>query len=81
MKTKENQLGTRMAPIPRASEAVRTKRVRRVKGTVAIMRRPETATEEKRKVVIPPNTDAGMDVRAAANLEKIPMTRRKKQHA
>jgi hypothetical protein len=55
--------------------------VLRVKGTVAMMRRPDTATLAKRKVVIPPRTAAGMAVKAAANLEKIPMMMRKKQAA
>lgn len=55
--------------------------VRRVKGTVAMMRRPDAATEAKRKVVMPPNTGSGIAVSAAANLEKMPMMRRKKQAA
>ncbi len=68
-----------MAPNPIAIEAVRIKRFRRVKGTVLIMRIPETATAEKRKVVMPPNTELGMATRAAANFENIPITTRKKQ--
>ena len=42
---------------------------------------PETATEANKKVVIPPKTEAGMAVKAAANFEKMPMTMRKKQAA
>ena len=55
--------------------------MRRVKGNVAIMRRPETATDAKRKVVMPPRTESGIEVRAAANLEKMPMMSRKKHAA
>lgn len=43
------------------------------------MRRPEMATDAKRKVVIPPRTEAGIATSAAENLEKTPMTMRKKQ--
>jgi hypothetical protein len=57
------------------------KRVRRVNGTVDMMRIPETATLANRKVVIPPRTEAGIAVSAAANLEKIPMMIKKKQAA
>jgi len=74
-------LGTRVAPNPRLKPAVRMKRVRRVKGTVAMMRIPETATALKRKVVMPPNTALGMATSAAANLAKMPMTSSQKQHA
>jgi hypothetical protein len=42
---------------------------------------PEMATEEKRKVVVPPRTDAGKATRAAANLEEISITAKKKQTA
>jgi hypothetical protein len=62
-------------------DAVRMNRVRRVKGTVDIILIPEIATALKRNVVIPPRTDAGIATRAAANLEKMPMTIRKKQQA
>ena len=68
-----------MAPKPRAIEAVKMKRARRVNGTVEMIRMPETATELKRKVVRPPSTGAGMATKAAANFEKMPMTMRKKQ--
>jgi hypothetical protein len=37
---------------------------------------PETETEVKRKVVMPPRTGEGMETRAAANLVKIPERRR-----
>jgi hypothetical protein len=57
------------------------KRLRRVKGTVEMMRIPETATAQKRKVVIPPSTALGIATSAAANLEKIPMMSKKKQQA
>ena len=57
------------------------KRFLRVKGMVLMIRMPETATALKRKVVIPPRTAAGMATSAAANLEKMPMMRRKKQAA
>ncbi len=53
--------------------------VRRVKTLVVAIRRPDTATEAKRNVVIPPRTEAGMATREAENLLKIPMTIRKKQ--
>lgn len=61
--------------------AVRTNRLRRVKGMVEIMRTPETATAENRKVVIPPNTADGIETIAAANLAKTPITMSQKQHA
>jgi hypothetical protein len=57
------------------------KRVRLVKGTVAIILIPEIATEANRKVVMPPRTADGMDVNAAANFENKPMTIRKKHAA
>ena len=79
MKTYENQFGTRMAPKPSDNDAVRMKRLRRVKGTVEMMRIPETATELKRKVVRPPRTGLGIATSAAANLEKTPMMMRKRQ--
>ena len=79
MKTNENQLGTRIAPKPRDMAAGKMKRLRRVNGTVEIIRIPETVTELNKKVVRPPSTGAGIATRAAANLEKIPMTMRKKQ--
>jgi hypothetical protein len=60
-----------------ASEAVRTKRVRRVKGTRLTMAIPETATAQKRKVVMPPRTEEGMATRAALNLAKSPIMIRK----
>ncbi len=74
-------MGTSVAPKPSDMAAVRMKRVRRVKGTVEIIRIPEMATALKRKVVMPPRTEAGMATRAAANLEKTPITMRKKQQA
>ena len=43
------------------------------------MRIPDTATELKRNVVKPPSTGAGIETSPAANLEKMPMTERKKQ--
>jgi hypothetical protein len=49
-------------------------------GTFATIARPLTATEAKRKVVMPPRTAAGMATMAAANLAKIPATSRKKLH-
>jgi len=67
--------------MPRASDAVRMNRVRLVKGTVEMIRRPETATDAKRKVVIPPRTADGIAVKAAANFENTPITIRKKQAA
>jgi hypothetical protein len=67
--------------MPKANAAVRMKRVRRVKGTVLMMRIPDTATEENKNVVIPPRTAGGIAVSAAANLEKMPMIMRKKQQA
>jgi len=54
-------------------------RLRRVNGIVEMMRIPETATAEKRKVVIPPRTGDGMATIAAANFENTPMTIKKKQ--
>ncbi len=41
------------------------------------MAMPETATEEKRKVVMPPRTGEGMETRAAAVLAKMPAMMRK----
>ena len=79
MKTNENQFGTKIAPKPSDIDAVRMKRLRRVKGTVEMMRTPDTATELKRKVVRPPSTGFGIATSAAANLEKTPMMKRKKQ--
>jgi hypothetical protein len=37
---------------------------------------PDTETEVKRKVVMPPRTGAGMETRAEANLVKMPERRR-----
>jgi hypothetical protein len=54
-------------------------RLRRVNGTVEIMRTPETATAENKKVVMPPKTGDGIDTMAAANFENMPMTIKKKQ--
>ncbi len=68
-----------MAPKPRDMAAVKIKRLRRVNGTVEMMRMPETATELNRNVVSPPSTGAGIATNAAANLEKTPMMMRKKQ--
>lgn len=47
-------------------------------GTFATIARPLTATEPKRKVVMPPRTAAGIATIAAANFAKMPATRRKK---
>lgn len=63
---------------PSASAAVRMNRLRRFMGTFATIASPLTVTEAKRKVVIPPRTAAGMATMAAANLAKMPATRRKK---
>src|SRR3569833_532639 len=53
------------------------KRLRRVNGTPRVMMAiPETATEQKRNVVMPPMTELGMATRAAANLAKTPMMMR-----
>lgn len=69
-----------MAPKPIQSEAVRMKRLRRVKGTPAeMMRTPETATEPKRNVVMPPRTGDGIETSAAANLERMPVRISQKQ--
>jgi len=81
VKTKENQVGTNVAPKPTDMAAVRMNLLRRVNGMVEIILIPETATAEKRKVVIPPRTEAGIETRAAANLEKMPMTSSQKQQA
>lgn len=61
--------------------AVRMNLVRLVKGIVAMIRIPLIATEANRKVVMPPRTAFGMEVRAAANLEKSPIMIKKKQAA
>ena len=79
MKTYENQSGTNVAAIPIANDAVRINRFRRVNGTDMTMRIPETATDEKRNVVIPPKTELGIATSAAANLAKTPIIMRKKQ--
>lgn len=73
--------GTRVAPKPTDMAAVRMKRFRRVNGTVEMIRIPDTATAENRKVVIPPRTEDGIDTSAAANLENMPMTSSQKQQA
>jgi hypothetical protein len=52
-----------------------------VKGTVEMIRIPEIATEAKRKVVMPPKTAEGIEVKAAANLENNPMMIRNKHAA
>lgn len=46
---------------------------------MARIRMPETATAVKRKVVIPPRTEDGIATKTAANLEKRPIMKRKKQ--
>ena len=74
-----NHSGTSVAAMPSANDAVRMNRLRRVNGILEMMRTPEMATEEKRKVVIPPRTELGMATRAAANLAKMPIMTRKKQ--
>ena len=74
-------VGTRVAPKPTLMAAVRMKRLRRVNGIVEMILIPETATAEKRKVVMPPRTAPGIETRAAANLEKIPIRMSQKQHA
>jgi hypothetical protein len=48
-------VGTRVAPKPGANAAAKMKRLRRVNGTVEMIRRPLVATEAKRKVVMPPS--------------------------
>ncbi len=73
------QSGTKVAPKPTDIAAVRMNRLRRVKGTVEMMRTPEMATAEDKKVVMPPSIGEGMATSAAANLLKTPMTMRKKQ--
>jgi hypothetical protein len=70
--------GKKIRTHPSASAAVRMNRLRRFIGTFVTIARPLTATEAKRKVVIPPRTAAGIATMAAANLAKIPATRRKK---
>jgi hypothetical protein len=47
-------------------------------GTLDTIARPLTATEPKRKVVMPPKTAEGIATIAAANFAKIPAIRRKK---
>lgn len=53
---------------------MKTKRSRRVKAVVEIIFKPETATDVNKKEVMPPKTELGMATKAAANLEKTPMT-------
>jgi hypothetical protein len=78
--TKLNQFGTSIAPKPMLSAAVKMNLFLRVKGMPAeMMRTPETATLANRNVVIPPRTGLGIDVTAAANLEKMPITISQKQ--
>lgn len=69
------------SPIPGVKAAVKMNRFRLVGGTVEMIRMPETVTAANRKVVSPPNTGLGMATKAAANLENMPMMKRKKQHA
>lgn len=74
MKKNSNQFGTKVAPRPKRRVHVKTKRSRRVKAVVEIIFKPETATDVNKKEVMPPKTELGMATKAAANLEKIPMT-------
>jgi hypothetical protein len=72
VKTYENQSGTSVAPYPTASDAVKLKRVRRLKGTRFMIAIPDTATAQKRKVVIPPSTEDGIETSAAENFANRP---------
>jgi hypothetical protein len=74
-----HQVGTRVAPIPGARAAVRMNRLRRLNGIVEIILIPETATAEKRNVVIPPRIGDGIETSAAANLANKPMMKSQKQ--
>jgi hypothetical protein len=74
-------VGTRVAPKPGANAAAKMKRLRRVNGTIEMIRRPLVATEANRKVVMPPSTAEGIATRAAANLLKTPMRMSQKQAA
>lgn len=78
---RKTYVGTRVAPKPGASAAVRMNLLRRLKCTLLMMRIPDVATEANRNVVMPPSTDEGMETRAAANLLKMPMMRSQKQQA
>ena len=81
MNTYENQFGTIVAPNPSYIDATKKNRLRRVNGMVEMILTPETVTELNRKVVKPPRTGLGIEIRAAANLEKTPIMKRKKQAA
>ena len=72
-------VGTNVAPKPGAMAAVKMNRFLLENGTVEMIRIPEIATAAKRKVVMPPSTGLGMATRAAANLEKMPITINQKQ--
>ncbi|KAG5304413.1 hypothetical protein I7I50_11503 [Histoplasma capsulatum G186AR] len=77
--TNENHSGTSVAPTPNAKAADRINRFLLVNFTVDMIRIPDTVTDANRKVVIPPNTAEGIATSAAANLENIPISTRKKQ--
>jgi hypothetical protein len=68
-----NQVGTKVAPKPIDMPAVRMNLFLRVNGMVEIILIPETATAANRKVVMPPKTAEGIETRAAANFEKMPL--------
>ena len=61
--THSNQVGTTTAAKPRDKLAVAMKRARLDHRTYARMRTPATATLPKRKVVMPPGTEAGIACR------------------
>jgi hypothetical protein len=65
--------GTRVAPIPTASDAVKMNRVLLLNGTLFTIAIPATATDANKNVVIPPRTEAGIETRAAENFAKTPI--------
>ena len=68
-----------MAPKPTERAQVMMKRFRRENSQIERIRIPETATAVKRNVVMPPRTAEGIATKTAANFEKRPMMKRKKQ--
>lgn len=60
------QVGTIVTPSPRPMEQATMKRLRRESPADARILIPLTATLAKRKVVMPPRTQSGMDVKNAA---------------
>jgi hypothetical protein len=66
-RTYSNQSGLTMAANPKLRAAVAMKRSRRVQATVARMRTPATATDEKRKTVRPPMVEEGIATKTAPN--------------